>query len=183
MKAFRATSILLILIAGLLSGMASCRRTPRGSQPTAPATVQQEPEAPVSVDSLLISYSRTPCFGMCPVFDCMIFKSGYAIYRGRNFVNHIGFYRTQMDKAALHTIPEIAERIGYFGLEDAYDNPYVTDLPSVTTVMVGPKGRKTVMKRYGGPKQLEELYQELDILIQQAEWKPLDKAPSVWSVE
>ncbi|MFN8698786.1 MAG: DUF6438 domain-containing protein [Flavobacteriales bacterium] len=183
MKAFRTTSILLILMAGLLAGMASCRRTPRGSQANGQTAVQQEPEAPVSVDSLLVSYSRTPCFGMCPVFDCMIFKSGYAIYRGRNFVNYIGFYYTQMDKTALQHIPEIAERIGYFNLEDVYDNPNVTDLPSVTTVMVGPKGRKTVMKRYGGPKQLEELYQELDILIQQAIWKPLDKAPSVWSVE
>jgi len=183
MKTFRTASVLLILMAGLMAGMESCRRTPRASQANGEITVQQEPEAPVSEDSLLVSYSRTPCFGMCPVFDCMIFKSGYAIYRGRNFVNHIGYYHTRMDKAALHNIPAIAERIGYFGLEDAYDNPHVTDLPSVTTVLVGPKGRKTVMRRYGGPKQLEELYQELDILIQQAEWKPLDKAPSVWSAE
>ncbi|MEY3398991.1 MAG: hypothetical protein RL220_1585 [Bacteroidota bacterium] len=138
--------------------------TEQVSQETTPA----EPK-----DSTFLVYKRTPCFGMCPYFDLTIYQSGYAIYEGKNFVDMIGFYHTKFDKTALQEMMATAERIGYFSLADSYDNPHVTDLPTVTTSVMKDGSLKTVEARYKYPKELEELYQIIDEKIDIQKWTPV----------
>ncbi len=121
-------------------------------------------------DSTFLIYQRTPCFGMCPYFNLTIYESGYCVYEGKNFVDMVGFYHTRVDMSVLQNIKSTAERIQYFSLADNYDNPHVTDLPTTTTGIKNGDTMKTVAARYKSPKELQELYQVLDEMIESATW-------------
>jgi len=183
-----AVIALAVGLAGLSGG---CKKGKQTQEPVTelaasavPAAESEQEASPAQpTDTLLISYSRTHCFGMCPVFDCLIYESGYALYRGINFVDYIGFYHTQFDPAALQKILSVARDIGYFGLDDVYDEPYVTDLPSVITGIRNENGRKNVVSRYNGPASLRRLHEELDRLLATARWNRLERSPAPWSQE
>lgn len=131
--------------------------------------------AQIGPDSVFAIYERTLCFGMCPYFNLKIYKNGEAIYEGKNFVDMIGFYHTTFDIASLQKLKDTADHIQYFSLQDTYDNPRVTDLPTVITGVWDGNKLKTVSDRYKGPDELEEIYQLLEEMIQGAKWTPLGK--------
>lgn len=127
-----------------------------------------------NADSLLISYERTPCFGQCKTFKTSIYKSGFAIYQGKNFVNNIGNFQGRISEENLESIKSVIEEIDYFSFEPEYDNPNVTDLPSVITE-VRMDGKKLKIKnRYQGPKDLNKLYNQLDVILEETEWNELE---------
>ena len=53
------------------------------------------------LDSLFVSIDRSPCFGMCPTYLVNIYKSGYAIYKGKMAVARIGTYEAHFLKEQL----------------------------------------------------------------------------------
>jgi hypothetical protein len=64
-----------------------------------------------------------------------------------------------------------AQEIGFFELEASYDNRLVMDLPSTTTVLTSGGQQKSVLNRYDGPKELAQLYDVLDKIIEDVKWK------------
>lgn len=114
----------------------------------------------------LVYYQRTMCFGSCPSFIFVARSNGKCYYEGQNFVDLIGEYRGDCDSALIQPVLDLADRIGYDTLQTVYDNPMVTDLPSVITEIEG----KRVMNRYGGPN-LSELYSAIDAVIAEIDWE------------
>jgi hypothetical protein len=125
-----------------------------------------------AADSILYTYQRTPCFGMCSVFNLTVHQSGKAIFEGKNFTDMIGFYQSQMDATTLQRIAFVADSIGYFSMDDKYDFEKVTDLPTTTTTILKNGTVKSVANRYKGPKSLLVLYKELDAFIANSKWTP-----------
>ncbi len=125
-------------------------------------------------DTFLI-YHRGACYGMCPIFDLVVYMDGSAVYEGRNFVDLIGFYQTKMDATALQKITDQANAIGYFGLQEKYDNPNVTDLPTTRTGISKDGKLKMVSNRYKGPAGLKMLYDAIDKTIAAQKWEPMGK--------
>jgi hypothetical protein len=125
--------------------------------------------AVVSPDTAVF-YQRTACFGMCPIYQCVILSNGLATYEGRNFVERIGFFQTTLDATALHRIQNVANEIDYFSMKSVYDHAYVTDLPSVITQIAKDGKVHGVMNRYDAPQSLGKLYGVLDSLIASAKW-------------
>jgi len=120
--------------------------------------------------SFSLSYERTPCFGRCPVFTFSIDSDGSCLYHGKNFVDNIGWYEGKLDESQLLAIYTIIEEISYFELEDKYD-ALISDLPAtITNVTIGEK-TKRVYDRYHGPDNLQDLYEELDLMIANVELK------------
>lgn len=163
----------LSLVAG--SGCAHFRKT-KTVEPAVRDTLVLIAEPKVIEDSVFLTYSRTPCFGMCPVFELTLHKSGKAVYQGKNFTDRIGLYQSQWPDAALQRIQFLADSIGYFGFDEKYDNDHVTDLPSIYTSILHNGMLKSVANRYKGPRQIQVLYKELDALIETAAWKPLNSS-------
>jgi len=128
-------------------------------------------------NALFAIYQRTPCFGMCPSFNLTIYKSGYGVYEGKNFVNRIGFYHTSFLLTDLEKIERTAESIAYFSFDDVFDNPHVTDLPTVITGIWKNGEMKIITARYQQPKELNILYQVFEDLIDNAIWAPSDSLP------
>jgi Domain of unknown function (DUF6438) len=158
----------------LVLSMGACKRT-TGVQDSdfveTPAAVSPAPSA-ADGDSLAYYYERTACFGQCPIFKLSIYKSGYAIYEGKNYVNNIGTYHSFIDAAALLKVNEAAENIGYFSLQSVYDDPNKLDVPSKITILRKGEEKKSVTNRVKGPKSLEVLYGAFDEVIATATWKP-----------
>ncbi|MCC6599717.1 MAG: hypothetical protein IT223_03480 [Crocinitomicaceae bacterium] len=176
----KKTFLFSLFLAGILLG--ACHRHTAKNKDIAqseaiPSTTVTEMENRGDEDSTFAIYRRTPCFGMCPSFDLTIYKSGYAVYEGKNFVNRIGFYRTSFLITDLEKIKSTAERIHYFGLNDVYDNEHVTDLPSVTTGVWEDGKLKTVRARYHAPVELKALYEVLDTMMDKAQWTQMETEP------
>lgn len=139
----------------------------------AKAAIAKAEEAALQADrDTLLFYQRGACFGMCPIFDLVVYESGRAVYLGKNYVDRIGVYQTTIDPTALQKIRTTADAIGYFGLQESYDNPHVTDLPTTVTMIASGEGKlKTVANRYKGPAGLRTLYEELDKMVEAQDWK------------
>ena len=172
----RNTFIAFVLICIL--AITGCRNgkfsgTSKDEQVAIRDTVVVITEAKVVEDSVLLLYARTPCFGMCPVFELKVLKSGKAFYNGKNFTDRIGNYQSQWSDAALQRIQFVADSIQYFSFDEKYDNDHVTDLPSIHTSLLYKGQLKAVANRYKGPKQLQALYKELDAWIEKSTWKPI----------
>jgi (2Fe-2S) ferredoxin len=142
--------------------------------PPSPPAVADVPVPPVppsapQEESIVIEYRRTPCFGTCPIFNFKVYESGRALYEGKNFVDMIGVYYTNVTPDQVQKIMRVAEQIKFFQMQDAYDGA-VTDLPSVHVSLKKNGEIKTVKNRYQGPKELKVLYEELDGLIKSLNW-------------
>ncbi|MFZ6053379.1 DUF6438 domain-containing protein [Halocola ammonii] len=128
----------------------------------------------MSADSTFITYERTPCFGQCKVFNVTIYKSGYTIYRGTNFVNNIGLFQGRLSQEQMESLRSIVEEIDYFAFDEEYDNEHVTDLPAVITEVHMNGKELEVRNRYRGPQELQRLYEKLDLYLDQVDWDKLE---------
>jgi Domain of unknown function (DUF6438) len=167
----KTNSIYLFLLLGAISILWFSCKTKESALANDTAVEEVAVTAPaIPKDSTFLIYKRSPCFGMCPYFDLTIYQSGYCVYEGKNFVDMVGFYHTRVESSVLQNILKTAEGIQYFSLADSYDNPHVTDLPTTTTGIMKNNVMKQVAARYKSPKELQELYQVLDEMIEASTW-------------
>lgn len=136
---------------------------------TETAAVETKPEQ--TAPAVVATYEKTPCFGMCPIFKFTLYSDGSATYVGKNNVNLIGSYHTKLDATALQKLNNVAQKTGYFAMQDNYDNPQVTDLPSVITEISNGTDLKKVRNRRGGPSELKTVYSVFDDIIASAQWE------------
>lgn len=123
----------------------------------------------------LITYRRTYCFGMCPVFKSSISQEGLVSYEGINFVDKIGKYEAMLAAAQIDSIIQRIHNVNFFGLDSIYDNEYVMDLPSIISSVNLERKFHSILDRYEGPKELKKLYKELDDTFAALEWKPANE--------
>ena len=123
-------------------------------------------------DTIFATLTKTPCFGTCPVYKLMIFKSGLALYEGTQHVEKTGRYLVYFSEEELKTIEEKAQEINYFGLKDEYDSP-VTDFPTTYTSLRLNGKVKTISNRVSGPKGLSDFEKLIHQYLMQKEFKEL----------
>ena len=120
-------------------------------------------------DSLFATIKRTPCYGRCPIYEAVIYKSGYTLYTGKQFVEKAGVFSTRISKNDLRAIMAKASEIGYFNLMDEYDSP-VTDFPTTHTSLSSNGIKKEIKDRVGGPESLREYEKLLDSILDKSTW-------------
>jgi len=125
-----------------------------------------------SVDSLFAFMERTPCYGRCPIYKMWIYKSGYTLYEGINFVEREGVWATQLSTEDLQQIASKGKEIGYFNLDDEYDSP-ITDIPATITTLNIDGRKKTVRDRHNAPASLRDFEKLIDAVVEKAAWKML----------
>jgi hypothetical protein len=169
----KENKILLLSLGLALLAVAGCKSKKEVADPvaTAPATTSAVNEAPqLNPNDTVLYYDRGACFGMCPMFSLVVYADGRGVYLGKNHVNRIGLYQSKVNDAALQNIVDVARKIGYFGMQEVYDNPSVTDLPTIKTAVYADGKLKRVAGRYKAPQSLKTLYTELDSLIENQNW-------------
>ena len=132
-----------------------------------------EKPAELGEANLFATIKRGYCYGTCPVYELKIYANGEATYHGIRNVELEGMYSGHISKENLAALTQKAEEINYMNMEDVYDNPGITDLPSTTTSIVIDGERKEVKRRYGYPTELLALEKLFDEIIAGAEWKKI----------
>ena len=119
----------------------------------------------------VISLSKTPCFGVCPTFNFTVFANGMARYEGLKNVEKIGIFKAKLSKEEISQLLNGALSAGFFSLEDSYDNPSVTDLPSTITYLNMEGKEKKVLCRYECDDRLKKVNKMIEAFISKTKWK------------
>ena len=136
------------------------------------STVVADMNTETKGDSLFLYYEKTPCFGRCPIFKMTIYESGFATYDGINFVDNIGFHKATISNEKMGKIKDLLNAIGYFDLDDAYDNEHIMDIPARIIEARYSGKQKRILARYNVPEKLRDTMNELDKLFENTEWVP-----------
>ncbi|MFC1956146.1 DUF6438 domain-containing protein [Chloroflexota bacterium] len=126
-----------------------------------------------NLNDLVITLQRTPCFGTCPVYKLTIFGDGKVVYEGKDFVRTRGRAETTISHARIEQLVSEFEKVNYFSLNDKYTERTITDAPSVIT-SITIDGKSKSIEHYHGdfnaPKQLTELEDEIDAIVNSNQW-------------
>lgn len=132
---------------------------------------------PADSEITTITLERTSCFGLCPVYQLTIHRSGKVEYEGKAHVWEEGQRTGRISGKNFETLAKKIDEINFFNLKDRYDgkNPdgsgvTVTDLPTTRTSITRGNRTKTVENYFRGPKGLKELEDLIDELTKSAEW-------------
>ena len=120
-------------------------------------------------DSVFFSIERTPCFGTCPTYKLTILQDGSATYLGRRFAAREGHFTGHVNAATMNALKAAADSLGFYKLEDKYDQP-VTDLPSVIIRVHADRRGKQVIGRVGSPEEFKALTKRAEALLADVEW-------------
>ena len=124
-------------------------------------------------DSLVARIQRTACFGRCPIYTASIYKSGYVDYMGEKWVQREGHFKSKISQQAIDKLLNEAKRIGFMGLENAYDSEYITDLPSTILSLRIEDQAKIVVNRYQAPEKLRAFEQYFDKVLEGLTYEPV----------
>jgi hypothetical protein len=167
------------IIFSLLLVFSACKFTQQGvngkaekNETAGVDTIIMVVETPVEpIDSLVISFEKTPCFGRCPVYKVKVYASGFATYEGINFSERLGLYSCWFTDLDIERIYQSALAIDFFELEDEYNNPLVSDLPSTQT-RINLNGQDHKVKaRMNVPEKLKMFQSELEDILLDRDWE------------
>lgn len=115
----------------------------------------------------LLSYSKSMCFGPCPAFSLEVDRNGHVAYVGRANVDPIGRHTGKWSEQDLMKLAETAAALRLDQKAGTYDNPLITDLPSIRLSF----GGHEIFDRINGP-DIKAIYTQLDSLIAATAWTP-----------
>lgn len=170
---------ILSLVASL-SILASCSSTKEVTKDTNTSAVEisspQETEQETIFtdiakgDSLFASVKKGYCFGTCPVYVMKIYNSGYVKLEGKANLDQVGVFSAQLTKKQMMAFVDYAVEMNYMGLDDEYDNIYISDLPETTSSIVLNGKRKSVRRRHGYPKSIVVFEKMFASLLETEKW-------------
>ena len=122
---------------------------------------------------ILITLTRTECFGGCPVYDLKINEDGRVVFTGKRFVKIKGKRVAHISPARVRALVSRLKADGYFNMKNNYEKFEATDMPyAVTGVEAG--GRKKRIKHYYGdfttPAKLTDMESRIDRAANSERW-------------
>ena len=187
MKTMKNIFIILIVIS---VGAVSCKSRKKQAEEknTTSTTIVEEKapnireEAPQSVTeeenqsnpNLLISLSKSACFGECPAFMVKFYANGTVVYEGIKSVENIGMFKGKIDPDEITKVLQLSNNAGFFLLKNSYDNENVTDLPAATTYMNYKGKKKQVLCRFDCDKKALMVNKLIEELLLKVKLKQVD---------
>lgn len=158
--------VVLILFSTLIFSCKSNKDIPSADTNTSAGNTSAEK------DSLLTAIDRGACFGYCPEYYAVIYKSGYAVYTGRKNAFLKGKNISRLNNDELAQLLALIRDNKIEQLDTAYINPHIADFPgwSIWVSDRGPVKKITVMHDTP-PEGLQRYGQRLDELLQSLKWK------------
>ena len=89
----------------------------------------------LKVEEAIITYSKSRCFGRCPVYDLYIFDDGNVLYKGIENVSKMGTHQATISQEELDKIKSLLNNL------DLQSNQYtlMRDKPVTTLIFNGGK--------------------------------------------
>jgi len=112
-----------------------------------------------------IVFSRSGCYGSCPIIDISINKNNEVYFQGEGYVEPLGFYKSKADSVLTNYIFEKFRKANISHLEKKYAVGHTDDESITTTFIKNGKIIKTIHD-YGkdGPKELIWAYVPIENL-------------------
>ena len=135
---------------------------------------------PTSSGPVVISLSRTVCFGFCPAYTVTITGDGQVTYVGSAFVNVVGEQHASIAPSAVQGLLARFDALHFDTLNGSY-RAHVSDLPTYTIGLERNGLVKSVVD-YGGPSAgmpqgVRELQNEIDRVAGTSRWVLRDGEP------
>jgi hypothetical protein len=141
----------------------------------APSSVLEESYLipPSDLHDTLLLYKKTPCFGACPVFTLVVKMDGEVYFTGVKNTILEGTQSANWNSDQLEVLDRKMRELDIYNAPKSFDNPAVTDLPSMYIGYTKGNNLKTVKCRYQYPNGYKDLSAWLDEQINTSTWKSL----------
>ncbi|MFP5470660.1 MAG: DUF6438 domain-containing protein [Bacteroidia bacterium] len=130
----------------------------------------------VADTSVVMTISKTYCFGKCPVYDMKIMANGNVSLKAIDHL-HIenGDYTSTISQATIELLYNTALEINYFSLDSIYTNEYIQDVPTTYTLLMNKdtKEIKRIENKWEAPAELKTFEEKLHALVTQLQWKAI----------
>ncbi len=170
-----ARHFLLLLMTGILLFSFACKKKKDSAETKLNATPTGYLIPSSLADDTLLLYAKTPCFGACPTFRLMIKMNGEIRYEGQKNVNLLGTYKGNWSKEQMIALDQEMKKINFYHFQKIYDNPVVTDLPSMYIGYTKGNDLYKIKCRVQYPNELKSLSQWLDTQINTTEFQQTEK--------
>lgn len=116
------------------------------------------------IESSLVSLSKTPCYGHCPVFEVNINKEGKVTYKGLKNVLVKGEKEFNLTEKQFSKLKSMLDKTSFSEYKTAYNNPRIMDLPST---YISHKNKEVQLRVWGEvPTELVQVTEYIeDILL------------------
>jgi ankyrin repeat protein len=122
---------------------------------------------------VVMTLSRTMCYGACAAYQVEIRGDGTVNYKGDEFVVVKGEHTDHLPKEAVEELIEAFRKADYFSLQDEYREP-ITDQPTILTSFAVDQVKKTVTdyagRRAGMPQSVTDLEETIDRIVNTKKW-------------
>ncbi len=117
----------------------------------------------------VISLSKTPCYGTCPVFTLKIYNTGLAVLDGQKYVKRIGLFEMMLTADEVTSLMQSCDDAELFSMKDDYSER-VMDLPT-TTLVYSPEGKtKKIRGNMKFPEGFKNVVKECMDLLDDDRW-------------
>lgn len=127
---------------------ADCSRSQKAA-----STASTSSKAPDKRD-LYVRIERTPCYGRCPIDKVEAFGDGRVRYVGERFVPRLGTYTRRLTAEELSNLEKILRESAFEKYDTLYDNPGISDLPSLVLTYRLEGRERRITCRTGCPPDL-----------------------------
>ena len=125
-------------------------------------------------DSLLVAIERGACFGACPEFKAVIYKSGFAVYQGRRHVNLIGTFNAHLSSCKMDSLLAFIRREKVEEFDSAYVNPHLADFPAYFMWISDIKSSHQILVSHEAPpEKVQSLTNRIETVVNGLEWKKI----------
>ncbi|MEL7532628.1 MAG: DUF6438 domain-containing protein [Bacteroidota bacterium] len=150
----------ILLICALAFGLNACKSS------------QQMMYEAIPTD-FTMTISRTPCMGTCPYYEVTVNADGSVKYIGKGHVKLMGEHSKQLPAETVVAIKEVIRSASFWELDESYDDPRISDLPSVSLSCTMDGRSHSVLARTGGPQEFGFMVRTLENLIGQDGYDPI----------
>lgn len=143
-----------------------------------PKNAEEIVDIPKGIDSnLVVSISRSGCYGKCAAYSFSVMNDGKAMYEGRAHVTKLGSYVAQISKSDLNNFLNAAKELTPLSFNDKYPikGVTVTDLPTTKTYLRFGNSGKLVINNYDAPKEVLDLETRIEMFAESLHWKKTEK--------
>ena len=120
-----------------------------------------------NLTGVVMTLSRSGCFGACPSYSVEIHGDGTVLYKGNSSVVFTGEHRDHLPPERVTEILDAFRDVDYFSLKDKYSYP-VTDCPTYTTSFQIDQVSKSVVDYVGIEAGMPQSVSDLEDTIDRA---------------
>jgi len=127
---------------------------------------------PTDIHNVVITLTRGPCFGICPVYNVTIYGNGTVVYEGLTNVNSTGMRVSNISEYLVRQLLSEFRNIDYFSLNDTEIASHVVyDAPLFTTSLAI-NGKTHTIHHYetADPVALTVLEDTIDEIVNSRQW-------------